>query len=95
MELDPLPEISKHNDLRIVENTASWINAILVNSRMFYTISQWELTIGTTIDFKKSCKIEFGAYAEAHKNTFPRNSMQSRTEPHIYIGSTGNIQGYY
>ena len=50
---------------------------------------------GTTIDFKKHCKIEFGAYTEGHEKTFPPNSTQSRTEPAICLGPTGNLQGSY
>ena len=50
---------------------------------------------GTTIDFKKHRKIEFGAYAESHEKTFPRNSTQSCTEPAICIGPTGNFQVSY
>ena len=50
---------------------------------------------GTTIDFKKHCKIEFGAYAKAHDKTFPRNSTQPRTEPAICLGPTGNLQVSY
>ena len=80
---------------RMVGNAVFWLNALPVNSGMFCTISPQTLMTGTTIDFKKYWKIEFGPYAEAHKKTFPHNSMQSRTEPAIWLGPTGNLQGYY
>ena len=77
----------------MVENAVFWINTLPVNSGMSCTISPWMLMTGTNIDFKKHYKIEFGAYAEAQEATFPRNSPQSRTEPDICIGPTGNLQG--
>ena len=50
---------------------------------------------GITIDFNKHYKIEFGAYAEATKKTFPQKSTQSHTEPAICLGPTGNLQCSY
>ena len=73
---------------RIVENAVFWLNTLPVNSRMSFTVFPWTLMKGTTIDFKKQCKTEFGAYAEAHKNIFPCNSTQSRTEPATCHGPT-------
>ena len=64
---------------RMVENTVFWINALPINSCMSSTISPRMLTIGTTINFRKHWKMEFGAYAEAHEKTFPQNSAQSCT----------------
>ena len=50
---------------------------------------------GNNIDFKKRCKIEFGAYVEAYEKKFPLNSTQSHTEPVICLGPTGNLQCSY
>ena len=41
----------------IVENALFWINALPVNIRMSCTISPRTLLMGTTIDFKKHCRI--------------------------------------
>ena len=79
----------------MVENTVFWINALPINSRMSSTISPETLMTGTMIDFAKHCKIECGAYAKSHKNTFPWNSLQPWTEPAICIRPTGNFQGSY
>ena len=64
---------------RMVENTFFWLKALAKNSGTSSTISPQTLMTGTTIDFSKHYKIEFGAYAEAQKRTFLRNSTQSRT----------------
>ena len=80
---------------RMVESAFFWLNALPVNSGMSCTISLRTLMTGTTIEFNKHCKIEFGAYTKAHEKTFPRNSTQSHTEPAICLGTTGNLQGSY
>ena len=54
----------------MVGNAVFWINAIPVNSGTLCTISLQTLMTGTTIYFKKHCKINFGAYTEAHKTNF-------------------------
>ena len=54
---------------------------------MSCTISPRTLMIGTTIDFLKHFKIEFGSYAEAHKkNSSKLNEITNRTRylPWIY-----------
>ena len=51
----------------MVENAVLCINGLPVNSGMSYMISLQTHMTGTIIDFKKHCKIEFNAYAEAHE----------------------------
>ena len=80
---------------RMLENTVFWLNALPINSSMSSTISPRTLMTGITIDFRKHYKIEFGAYAKAHKKTFTQNLMQSHTETAICLWPTGNLQGYY
>ena len=53
----------------MVENAVFWLNALPVNIGMSCMISPWTLMTGTTIDFNKHRKIEFGAYANAHKKS--------------------------
>ena len=50
---------------------------------------------GTTLDYNQHCKIEFGAYAEAHEEPTPMDNMQTRAEPSICLGPVGNLQGSY
>ena len=67
----------------MVENTILRLNALPVKSGTSSTISPQTLMTGTTIGFKKHCKIQFSAYAEAHEKTFPYNFTQYRIEPSI------------
>ena len=64
---------------RMAENAVFCLNALPINSGMYCKIYPRSIMTGTTINFKKHCKIEFGAYAEAHKNL----SMQLHAVPHI------------
>ena len=65
---------------RMVENTVFLLNTLPLNSGMSCTISPRMLMTGTTIDFNKHCKTEFGAYAKAHEkksHKTPRNPAQN------------------
>ena len=64
----------------MVENVVFWINALPVNRCMSCAVSPHTLMTGTTVDFNKHWKIEFCAYAKAHKKTShetPRNPAQN------------------
>ena len=88
----------------MVENAVFVPNALPINSGMIFTIFLWTLMMGTTINFKKHCKIRFGAYAEAHetnshKNT--RNPAQNRLyasdqqeTSKVNIGYSTSVQDY-
>ena len=66
---------------RMVENVFFWITVVPVISGMSCTIYLRTLMTGTTIDSKKHCKIEFGAYAEAYVKPYhatPRNPVYNQ-----------------
>ena len=49
-----------------------------------------------SIDYKKHCRLEFGAYAQTHEDNALRNSMQARSLGAIALGpSHGQSSGYY
>ena len=95
MELITLQNNPKQNDIPHGRKRSFGLNVLSINSGTSCTIYLRTLVTGTTIEFSKHCKTEFGAYAEAHKKTFPRNSTQSCTERAICLGPTGNLQGSY
>ena len=51
--------------------------------------------IEKTLDWKKICKLHFGAYAQVHKDRNVTNTLEERTQGAIYLGPTGNPQGTY
>ena len=51
---------------------------------------------GKTLDWKKSCRLHFGAYAQVHEERNMSNTLEERTQGAICIGPyrqpTGHIQ---
>ena len=47
------------------------------------------------LDWKKSCKLHFGAYAQVHEDRNVTNTLEERTQGVICLGTTGNLQGNY
>jgi hypothetical protein len=50
---------------------------------------------GTTLDYKKHCRLPFGAYVETHEVNKPSNTLKERTRAAICLGPTANFQGSY
>ena len=50
---------------------------------------------GKALDWKKICKLHFGAYTQVHEDRNVTNTLEERTQGAICIGPTGNIQGNY
>ena len=47
------------------------------------------------LDWKKSCNLHFGAYAQVHTYRNVTNMLEEITQGAICIGTTGNLQGTY
>ena len=50
---------------------------------------------GKALDWKKSRKLQFGAYAQVHEDRNVTNTLEERTQGEIHLGPTGNLQGTY
>jgi hypothetical protein len=50
---------------------------------------------GTTLDYKKHCRLPFGVYVETHEENKPSNTLKERTRAAICLGSTANFKGSY
>ena len=50
---------------------------------------------GKALDWKKICKLHFGAYAQVHEERNVKNTLEERTQGAICLGPTGNLQGTY
>ena len=70
-----------------------WLNTIPNDNGISKEYSPRELLDGTKLSFEKHCKAKFGAYVEASADRDITNDMNSRTDPCIVLGPTGNIQG--
>ena len=45
------------------------------------------------LDYDKHCKVQFGAYVQAYRETQPKNSQDARTIDAVYLRPTDNQQG--
>ena len=50
---------------------------------------------GKAFDWKKICKIHFGAYAQVHEDRNFTNTLEERRQGAICLGPIGNLQGTY
>jgi hypothetical protein len=72
-----------------------WLNGFPPLSGIYQTFSPRTIMTGTTLDFKKHCRVPFGAYVEAHEDYDTTNTMAERTRGTICLGPTANFQGSY
>ena len=75
---------------------AHFLNAFPAKGGVSMKLSPEAIVTGITIDYKKHCKLEFGAYVQTHEEKAPRNSMTARSLGAIALGpSLGQSSGYY
>jgi len=70
-----------------------WLNTFPAHDGISDTLSPRSIVTGSNIDFNKHCKLEFGAYVQAHEEH--DNTMATRTTGAIALRPTGNAQGGY
>jgi hypothetical protein len=70
-----------------------WLNSFPARDGVSDTLSPCAIVTGSHIDFNKHCKLEFGAYVQAHEEH--DNTMATRTTGAIALRPTGNAQGGY
>ena len=70
-----------------------WLNSFPARDGVSTTLSPRAIVTGSHIDFNKHCKLEFGAYVQAHEEH--DNTMATRTTGAIALRPTGNAQGGY
>jgi hypothetical protein len=80
-------------ELPVAYYSVFWLNSFPVQDGISSTLSPRAIVIGSHVDFRKHCKLEFGAYVQAHEEH--DNSMATRTTGAIALRPTGNSQGGY
>ncbi len=70
-----------------------WLNNFTPKSGVSDIYSPRQIVLGTKLDMKKHCKIEFGAYAQVFVDASITNTMRERTEGCICLGPVDNLQG--
>lgn len=77
--------------IQMVYHANFWLNVFPPSEGISGIISPRELMTGSSIDFNKHCKMEFGEYAQVHEEH--DNSMSTRTVGALAMRPTGNSQG--
>ena len=70
-----------------------WLNSFPPDSGISDVLSPRAIVTGSTLDFNRHCKIEFGSYVQTHEEH--DNSMATRTVGALALRPTGNAQGGY
>ena len=73
----PFKKIPPQLVIKMVRTLVYWLNNLPAEGDMSDTLSPRTIITGTSIDFYRHCKIEFGAYVQTH--AAHNNSMNSCT----------------
>jgi hypothetical protein len=79
--------------IELVYNCYFWLNSFPHPDGVSHVLSPRTIVTGHTIDFRRHCRIEYGAYAQVHEEL--NNSMASRTTGALVMRPTGNPQGSF
>jgi hypothetical protein len=71
---------------KMVQASAFWLNMFPPEDGVSNTLSHHKLVVGLTINYNKHCKLEFGSYAQGHKDH--NNTTQTRTTGAIALQPT-------
>lgn len=72
-----------------------WINSFPRSSSYDPDVPPREKVTGKKIDFKRDCRVEFGAFCQVNEDDSVTNTMKERTIDAIALGPAGNAQGSY
>jgi hypothetical protein len=89
----PFDKIPGRMVAELIYYSVFWLNTFPARDGISDTLSPRSIVDGTHIDFQKHCKLEFGAYIQAHEEH--DNTMVTRTVGALALRPTGNAQGSY
>ena len=91
----PFPSFMRRMTIELAKHVVMFLNAFPPKSGLSKTYSPRTIMTGKTLDWKKSCKLHFGAYAQVHEDINVTNMLEERTQGAILLGPTGNLQVTY
>jgi hypothetical protein len=91
----PFTKVPNRIIVELINFVVLWLNAFPPASGISQTYSPRTIMTGTTLDYKKHCRLPFGAYVETHEENKPTNTLKERTRAAICLGPTANFQGSY
>ena len=91
----PFPSFTRCMTIELAKHVVMFLNTFPPKSGLSKTYSPFTIMTGKTLDWKKSFKLHFSAYAQVHEDRNVTNMLEDRTQGEIYLGPTGNLQGTY
>ena len=80
-------ELSKH--------VVTLLHSLPPKSGLSTTYTPRTIITGKELDWKKSRKLQFGAYAQVYEDRNNTNTLEERTQGAICLDTTGNLQWAY
>ena len=87
------PIFTRRMAIEIAKHIVMFLNATPPMSGLSETYIPHTIMTGKSLDWNKSCKLQFGAYAQVHEERNVTNTLEDRTQGEIYLGPTGYLQG--
>ena len=91
----PFSRFTRCMTIELSKHVVMFLNAFPPKSGLSNTYSLRNIITGKALDWKKSCKLHFGSYAQVHEDRNVTNTLEERTQGAICLGLTGNVQGTY
>ena len=85
-----LPSFTRRMTINLAKHIMVFLNAYPPKSGLSDTYIPCTIMTGKSLDWKKSCKLHFGAYMQVHKERNVTNTLEERTQRAICLGLTGN-----
>ena len=79
--------------IELDKHVMMFLNAFPPNSGLSKTYIPRTIMTGKSFDWKKSCKLHFGAYTQVHEERNVNDTLEERTQGEICLGPTSNLQG--
>ena len=76
----PFYSFTRRMTIELAKHVVMFLNALPPKSGLSKTYSPCKIMTGKKLDWKKSCKLHFGAYAQVHEDRNVTNTLEERTQ---------------
>ena len=91
----PFPSFTRRMTIELAKHDVMFRKAFPPKSVLSKTYSARTIITGKSLDWNKSGKLHFRAYAQVHEDRNITNTLEERTQGEICLGPIGNLQGAY
>ena len=76
----PFPSFTRRMNIELAKHVVIFLNAFPPKSGLSKTYNPRTIMKGKAIDWKKSCKLHFGAYVQVREDRNVTNTLEERTQ---------------